>query len=233
MPFTFKQFHCDDSLCGMKISTDGVLLGAWAECSGSGHVADIGAGSGLISLMMAQRYPNIGVTAVELDAKACENARANIAASPWAERIAIANCDFAEWQPEVALDAIVSNPPFFSSELRSPSASRALARHENSGLGYASLIARAAEMLSPEGTLSMILPAECESDVIYQGELARLKVQRLCRVHPRAGRKALRVMISLGLKNTAPQTSHIVIRESSGAYTEEYKALTRNFYLNF
>lgn len=232
MAFSFKKFHCDDSRCGMKISTDGVLLGAWAECYGS-RVADIGAGSGLVSLMIAQRFPDVRITALEIDPEACKDAEYNISNSPWSERISVRCMDFADWTPDDRFDAVVSNPPFFSSTLRSPDSARALARHIDSGFSYTSLIRRADEMLTDNGILSMILPADCEDDVIFTAEMNRMKLHRLCRVSTLEGRPPLRILVELGRHDTTPQITGLEIRDSSNNHSVEYRSLTRDFYLNF
>ncbi len=235
MAFTFKQFHCDDKRCGMKISTDGVLLGAWAGCSGKKHIADIGAGSGLISLMLAQRFPESKIAAIEIDPDACDDARDNIAASKWAEHIDVHCCDFSVWQKSLStkFDALVSNPPFFISELHSPTASRALARHSDSGLSYGALIDLASKSLNDDGILAMILPAEFEDDVIFHAELNKLKLHRLCRVHSNTNKPALRILIELGNKDIPQQISRLDIYDEQGQYTSEYQELTHEFYLKF
>lgn len=233
MSFTFKQFHIADDNCGMKISTDGVLLGAWADCTRAKLIADIGSGSGLIAMILAQRCPSAEILAVEIDSKACTDAAANFSLSPWPDRLTLCNADFAEWTPAGKLDAIVSNPPFFNSALHSPDASRAMARHTDSGLDYHSLAARASSLLSDEGTLSMILPADDEDDAIFNAELSHLHLRRLCHVHSKPSAPAIRILTEFSRRGCTPEISRLDIHEASGNYSEEYRKLTSDFYLNF
>lgn len=233
MSFTFKQFHIADDNCGMKISTDGVLLGAWADCTRAKLIADIGSGSGLIAMILAQRCPSAEILAVEIDSKACTDAAANFSLSPWPDRLTLCNANFAEWTPASKLDAIVSNPPFFNSALHSPDASRAMARHTDSGLDYHSLAARASSLLSDEGTLSMILPADDEDDAIFNAELSHLHLRRLCHVHSKPSAPAIRILTEFSRRGCTPEISRLDIHEASGNYSEEYRKLTSDFYLNF
>ena len=233
MSFSFKQFHIDDSHCGMKISTDGVLLGAWADCSDAGSVADVGAGSGLIAVMLAQRFTIPCITAVEIDRDACIDASLNVSKSPWSHRINVQCCDFNNWLPDKPVDAIVSNPPFFTEDLHSPSRSRALARHADKGLSFNSILSRASDILSPTGTISLILPAELEDEVIFKAELSHLKPYRLCHVFSRPGKKALRFLVELGFTDKACEFTSLYIRDNDGAFSKDYIRLTRDFYLDF
>ncbi|WP_301709234.1 tRNA1(Val) (adenine(37)-N6)-methyltransferase, partial [uncultured Duncaniella sp.] len=128
--FRFKQFTVDDSRCGMKIGTDGVLLGSWAHADGAGCIIDAGTGSGLIALMMAQRYPKTHVTGIDIDEPATLDAMHNVSLSPWSGRIDIINTDLLNWSPGNHIPeiehpiCIVSNPPFFTEALHSPDAAR-------------------------------------------------------------------------------------------------------------
>lgn len=233
MAFTFKQFHVEDRRCGMKISTDGVLLGAWACVpDGACEVLDAGAGSGLISLMLAQRSPKARITALEIDGGAMSDLIYNVDASSWKNRIVPVCDDFACYRREGGFDMIVSNPPFFESELKSPVAERSLARHVVS-MGYRTLIDRSCELLRPGGTLAMILPAEAESDVIFEAELRHMKVSRVCRVHTVEGKPPSRVMIQIELRDCVPCCETLIIRHIDGSWTGQYKNLTNEFYLNF
>ena len=217
----------------MKISTDGVLLGSWVRLpEGDCEVLDAGAGSGLISLMLAQRSPKARITALEIDRGAVDDIIYNVEASPWPGRIEPVCGDFAGYVTESGFDLIVSNPPFFESELKSPVAERAGARHVAS-MGYRTLIGRASELLKPNGSLSMILPADTESDVIFEAELHRMRVSRLCRVQTVEGRAASRIMIQLERHECKPRFETLSIRRVDGSWTREYMDLTGEFYLNF
>ena len=125
MSFTFKQFHVDDSRCAMKVGTDGVLLGAWADVSQARRILDIGCGSGLLSLMAAQRQPAAHITAIELDAAAVLDAHENIRRSPFSHRISVVQANVVEWAvnpvQQRKFDCIISNPPYYEEDLLPPS----------------------------------------------------------------------------------------------------------------
>ena len=225
--FHFKQFYINDEACAIKIGTDGVLLGAWADA----HVvaeqsplrcADIGAGSGLIAMMIAQRYPQAEITAVEIDPDACRCAQANIAAVPtFASRISVENSDFADYAaacPAASLHLIVS--------------SRARARHQ-SQLSYAALIGFAAKALTPEGSLSIVTPADCRDDITMTAELARLKIRRLCTVTTREGRPPARILWQFSRTDGPIVSETLTLRHTDNTYTDEYRRLTADFYLHF
>lgn len=191
--FRFKQFAVDDSRCAMKVGTDGVLLGAWADVAQAKRVLDVGAGCGLIALMLAQRFPQMQVTALELDPEAAQQAQENAAASPFASRVEVVQGDFAAFahlspffagakraelermreqaSPDAAerggglgaYDAIVSNPPFFVEDLLPPDAARANARHTAAGLNFETLVRGSAQLLAEGGTLSVIIPKDAQT----------------------------------------------------------------------
>ena len=131
--FHFKQFNIDDTLCAMKVGTDGVLLGAWADVSEAGRILDAGCGSGLIALMVAQRNAKARITAIDIDEGAINQSVVNVQASPWAERIEVLLADLRTYSLDEHYDHIVSNPPFFNEALFSPTEQRAVARHSLSG----------------------------------------------------------------------------------------------------
>ena len=155
--FKFKQFEIHQDRCAMKVGTDGVLLGAWAP--GGKRILDIGSGTGLISLMMAQRCQEAQVIGVDLDAEACDEARENVAASPFADRVSIACCRLQDYESAEKFDAIVSNPPFFLNSLKNPDSKRSMARHADS-LPFRDLFLGVKRLLSEEGVFSAIVPSE-------------------------------------------------------------------------
>ncbi len=157
--FTFKQFHVDHDLCAMKVGTDGTLLGAWAaDGEDYAHILDVGCGSGLISLIMAQRCSNALVTAIDIDEGAVSQTRINADHSPWAARITTLKVRMQNHTPAAPYDHIVCNPPFFSHSLKCPDEQRTAARHADS-LSLNDLLFHARRMLTPEGLISVIIPA--------------------------------------------------------------------------
>lgn len=243
--FRFKQFSVDDSRCGMKIGTDGVLLGAWACADGARCVLDVGTGSGLIALMMAQRYPDITIIGVDIDPSACMDTRANADCSPWSERIVVVNRDVRDCgtimqKPEHVLPisrplSIVSNPPFFSETLRSPDASRAMARH-GAGFGVEALVNWCGGVMTGCGdSMSFIAPAGRDGDIQYRLSLCRLTATRVTDVISRAGSRPVRRLYEVRREcDVAEPCSYdeLIIREASGELSLKYKSLTEPFYLD-
>ncbi|MDR0892473.1 MAG: methyltransferase, partial [Mediterranea sp.] len=150
--FQFKQFTVWHDKCAMKVGTDGVLLGAWASVAGARRLLDVGTGTGLIALMLAQRCDaDARLVALDIDALAVEQARGNVAASLWSDRIEVLEADFKQYHPDVKFDVVVSNPPYFTEALACPDPQRNMARH-NDSLSYGKLLEGVAKFLSQEGT---------------------------------------------------------------------------------
>lgn len=217
----------------MKVGTDGVLLGAWVNVEGAGRILDAGSGTGLIAIMLAQRSEAL-IDAVEIDETAFAQARENIAACPWKERIRI-HCDslqhFMAGSPG-PFDIVVSNPPYFRNSLKSPSEIRSLARHDER-LGYESLLFCSAQLLSARGQLTVIIPA-AESDRFK--ELAYfhgLFPSWLVMVRPSPDKNPVRCLVEFTKdRNRRCEEGSLIIRnKESDAYTEDYKKLTEKFYL--
>ncbi len=232
--FNFKRFSVSDEHCGMKIGTDAVLLGAWADFSGAATVLDAGCGSGVISLMAAQRTEHAEIIAVDVDENACRDASENFAASPWGGRIRLECADITKSIPAHSGPiVIISNPPFFIEQLRSPDAARSLARHGN-GFDVKALIELSAPLLtSANDSLAFIAPAERDDEIDFMLQLHRLAPKRVCTVYSREGKKALRTLWQVGSDRFAGkhETDSLYIRDAENRFTKEYQALTSEFYL--
>lgn len=226
--FTFKEFALTDCHCGMKIGTDGVLLGAWARLHRpDGLVADIGAGCGVVALMLAARYPNATVTGIELDPGAYADFRTNLCHFPIEAKVEPLQGDYRSLNGSYSL--IVSNPPFFTNGALSPSEARATARHA-ADLSPLVLPAFAASRLEPGGSLAMISPVELTDDIELEAELNRLSVVRSTIVSTSPRRGATRILWELKRREDAsgpPERSTLTIGD------EEYVRLTRRFYLHY
>ena len=219
----------------MKVGTDGTLLGAWALMPGeaSGRVLDIGTGTGLIALMMAQRYPEAEVTAIDIDAGAVSQARENVAASPCARRVTVMEMALQQMgessrvadQPSSRYDALVCNPPFFVNSLVCPDARRTAARHASS-LPLTDLTAAASVLLSNGGELSVILPADLHSSMDAAAALSGLFAHRVCRFFTSVRKPAKRVLLAYGRQpaDTFEQTQ-LVLGD------DNYRQLVAPFYL--
>lgn len=231
--FTFKQFAIDDSPCAMKVGTDSVLLGAWTDVSGARSVIDVGAGSGILTLMIAQRAPDAMLTAIEIDPEAAAAAAANLAASPWAHRCRAICRDAAVHEPETAADLMICNPPYYTSELHAPDRKRDTARHAGGTLGPLQVIALADRWLAPAGSLAMVTPAAIADDVVFEAEMRRMDVWRMCMVSTASGKPPTRILWQLSRKGIrgAERPMRLDIRSGS-ALTDEYRSLTSPFYLH-
>lgn len=227
--FTFKQFTIDDTHCGMKVGTDGVVLGAWTRCEGVRKAIDIGCGSGIISLMIVQRC-GAQVSAIDIDKGAIFDAQGNVEASDRKKFINVIECDFTAYDPGVKVDLIISNPPFFSSGEQSPSGIRAMARHEGT-LNYASLIEYAASNLNKSGRLAFIYPYGHDDEIIYKAEMAHLKLRRICHLRQRDNLPFVRTLYEFCMTDGPIEKSTLTIRDLSGKYTAYFHNLTKDFYL--
>ncbi len=230
--FHFKQFSISHNKCAMKVGTDGVLLGAWCNTAENGNCLDVGTGSGLIALMIAQRNPAIAITAIDIEENAATEAAENFANSPWAERLESKLIDFKTFAETTTqkFSCIVSNPPFFVNSLHSPDSNRTTARHTDT-LPFDELIAYSAKILSDEGTLSIITPIESEDTIDCIASDAHLSISRKTYVHPTTDAEPKRILWEFTPKLSQTKVEHITIELSRHVYTPEYIALTKEFYL--
>jgi tRNA1Val (adenine37-N6)-methyltransferase len=215
----------------MKVGEDSVLLGVWTPLTGAERrVLDIGAGTGLLSLMLAQRTAAAEITAVEIDVQASEQATENCRNSCWNDRLTVVNCDIKQYGAPESFDLIISNPPYFERSLKSPDAGKNLARHDDA-LSLDTLVDCVARLLSPEGRFALILPVERAATLLDLARHSGLYPRQQLNVRPKASKTVNRVVLEL-CRNVASTTVHeLVLRTETGAYTEVYKQLTAAFYL--
>ncbi len=231
--FTFKQFHVDHSRCAMKVGTDGVLIGAWCRLpQGPCRIPDIGTGSGLMALMAAQRRPEARITGIDIDPDCAAQARENAAASPWSDRIAIEHRSLQELDAAEKFDAAISNPPYFVDSLLPPDAARTSARH-TVALTFDDIVSGVLRNLHPHGAFSLILPP-AEMELFRAAAHGRLFPQRKCDVFATSSGGVKRVMAEFGLLPPADavETETLTIEDANG-YSDDYRRLTRDFYLKF
>ena len=228
--FAFKQFTVRHDRCAMKVGTDGVLLGAWTDLSHSRRILDIGTGTGLIALMLAQRCMDARITAIDLDSAAVEQAQENIQASPWKDRIEALQQDICTYPPNGTFDTIVSNPPYFIDSLKCPDGQRSTARHTDT-LDADRLIGKVSELLTSDGRFSIILPAEQTEDLIRVAGEKGLHPSRQTWVITRPGLSPKRILMELRKTPVTLQPDELVIELERHVYSEEYIALTQEFYL--
>jgi tRNA1Val (adenine37-N6)-methyltransferase len=230
--FSFKQFTVYHDRCAMKVGIDGVLLGIWCDIRDSNRMLDIGTGTGLIALMLAQRSAST-VDAIDIDAGAILQATENVQRSPWADRITLTEIslqDFAT-STDQKYDLIVSNPPYFVNSLKAPTPDRNTARHTDA-LSHEELILHAKLLLQPTGRICIILPVTeaiaCRDYALDNGLYCSREVQ----VIPKPNAAAKRTLLEFCFQPKLKQTSELIIEtDIRHQYSEEFSLLAKDFYL--
>ncbi|HDV7289360.1 tRNA1(Val) (adenine(37)-N6)-methyltransferase [Pasteurella multocida] len=230
--FTFKQFHIDHHRCAMKVGTDGILLGAWADVRQAKRMLDLGTGTGLIALMLAQRSTEEAeIHAVELDQAAYLQAQENVCASPWAHRIHVYQQDVRDfcvsYGEKFAL--IVANPPYFPQGVACATAQRDLARYATAH-SHVDWLHCAAHCVSEQGKISLVLPFEAGETLLKQTAL--YCVER-CEVITKKGKAPQRLLLTFSLQAQPLQPSQLIIYDESNRYHPDFIGLTKDFYLAF
>jgi len=233
--FHFKKFSVDDSRAAMKIGTDAVLLGAWAPCATETRILDIGTGSGILALMMAQRNPGVPVDAVEIDDEAAASAARNARLSPWNGNINVINSSLQLFAPgkQHAYSLIICNPPFFTNALKAPDRARNTARH-NDSLPVNELLFITSQLLNENGRAAFILPAADAGNWLEVAAGCNLHLSHRTLVHSYPDREPHRALLSFSRTRQASiAENEICIYSGRNTYSTEYKELTRDFYLKF
>jgi tRNA1Val (adenine37-N6)-methyltransferase len=233
--FRFKQFNVDQSGCAMKINTDGVLLGAIAEADQPVAILDIGTGTGVIALMLAQRFTEAKIDTVEIDKDAAKTAEKNFNCSPFANRLHVHGMSFENYfdqSPEKKYDLIVSNPPFYIGSLKSPGAKKTLAKHTDVDF-FERLINSVSNHLSPSGNCWLILPVTLAETVIALAEKHSGYPQKEINVHSYTHSEAHRTIICLGFDKVPEQITKFTIYKAVGVYSEEYQKLLQPYFMAF
>ena len=230
----------------MKVGTDGVLLGAWCPVdsrasssksskSFNGYkVLDVGTGSGLIALMLAQRLPEAQITAIDIDSGAVEQAKYNFSISPWGNRLDCLQTALQEVEGEAIYDLIISNPPYFQDSLKNPDSQRAMARHTDT-LSYEELLKHSARLLTEEGIIALVLPIEAEQQIITLAKSLGLYPTHITHVYPKPGKAAKRLLIAFSPSPIAyslsPIAYSLTLESETAPRSEAYIELTKEFYL--
>ena len=228
--FRFKQFTVYHDLCAMKVGVDGVLLGAWADCRNIKYGLDVGTGSGLIALMLAQRSPEAFIHAIDIDENACKQAEINFNNSPFTNRLNVESIDFLYFSPSLRYDLIVSNPPYFTHSLKSPDKNRNLARH-NDHLPLEDLIKKSASLLSPQGKVAFILPFDQWEKAHSLAIENLLFLSRKTLVSSIQNHPPKRILLEYSFIDRLSEENSIYIGETKQTYSDEYRALTEAFYI--
>lgn len=229
--FRFRNFTLRHDHCAMRVGTDGVLLGAWAEFSCAQRILDIGTGCGLIALMAAQRNPDALVWGIDIDADSVLQARQNVLASPYADRVQIVHCDVRSFESPEPFDAVLCNPPFHPEHILPPDQARCAARNTAS-LGFGELLRCVDVLLSETGLFSVVLPMSVCSEFVSLCLLHRFCLRRKCEVSTVVGRSPKRVMLTFTKSSSQPLVHEtLTLQDADGRRTSQYASLTEAFYL--
>ncbi|WP_086982226.1 tRNA1(Val) (adenine(37)-N6)-methyltransferase [Vibrio aphrogenes] len=227
--FHLKQFSIYGGQSGMAVSTDGIVLGAWAGITEHSRILDIGTGTGLLSLMCAQRTQHATITALDIDDDAIQAASINIQNSPWSSRITLEHIAVQAFTPPETFDHIICNPPYFNSGVTSNWQARATARHTHN-LSHLELLTACQRLLKHEGGASFILPNAEGVEFIAMAQQQGWFVEQLCQVNTTQRKPAYRLLFTLVRYPTETQQTQLTIRQDNH-YTAEFINLTRDFYL--
>ncbi|SHK74335.1 tRNA1Val (adenine37-N6)-methyltransferase [Xylanibacter ruminicola] len=230
--FQFKQFTINQERCAMKVGTDGTLLGAWANAPERPcRILDIGTGTGLLALMMAQRYPEASVVGIDIDKDAAMQAQENVGASPFSDRITIIHGDATKIEDKEEFDAIVCNPPYFVDSLICPKDQRTLARHTVS-LTYEQLMGTAYKLLKNDGVFSIVVPTENNDAIESAAAFAGFLISRICMIKTTPNKLPKRQLIELRKVRTEDlDFKEVILEEVHNQRSEWYFELTKEFYL--
>ncbi|WP_294554329.1 methyltransferase [uncultured Bacteroides sp.] len=230
--FQFKQFTVWHDKCAMKVGTDGVLLGAWTSVQNAHKILDVGTGTGLVALMLAQRsLPDADIIALEIDETAAGQARENVTRSPWKERVEVVQADFRSYQSSDKFDVVVSNPPYFVDSLECPDRQRNAARH-NDSLTYEELLEGVAGLLAEDGAFTIVIPVDVADRVKMIAAVKNLYAVRQLNVITKPGSVPKRTLITFTFSNQECVVEELLTELARHQYSEEYIALTREYYLN-
>ncbi|EDP71207.1 putative RNA methyltransferase [Flavobacteriales bacterium ALC-1] len=232
-PFKFKQFAVNQDKCAMKIGTDSVLLGAWTSVKENPFsILDLGAGTGILSLMLAQRSSAQNIEAIEIDADAYEQCSENFENSPWADRLFCYHASLLEFVKEVEdkFDLIICNPPFYSEDYKTDNKARDLARF-NDAMPFEHLIYATLNLLSDDGIFSVVIPYKEEEKLIELASKVGLHPNHILRVKGNPDSEIKRSLLEFSFNKTRTDVSELIIETARHQYTEDYINLTKDFYL--
>ncbi|MGB0879507.1 MAG: tRNA1(Val) (adenine(37)-N6)-methyltransferase [Polaribacter sp.] len=235
-PFQFKKFVIHQDKTAMKVGTDAVLLGAWTSVNNlSNSILDIGSGTGIVSLMMAQRTDATTIDAVEVDKNSYEQTVENFEQSDWADRLYCYHTTFQEFADEIfeekeTYDVIISNPPFYTDDFKTENEARNKARFTSS-LAFKELITGVVKILSKEGKFTVIIPFKEEEIFIALAKNNFLFLNKICRVQGNPSSEIKRSLLEFSFQQKQIIEENLTIETTRHQYTEAYIALTKDFYL--
>ncbi len=227
--FSFKRFVVHQERCAMKVGTDGTLLGAWAAVAPHTEqptILDIGTGTGLVALMMAQRFPSADITAIDIDEEAVCQAAQNATASPFKERITVRCTPLQSFSSQTTFDAIICNPPFFEHSLTCPNSRRTVSRHTTT-LTFMELMVHAYRLLNDDGEMSVVIPFDAMPRMEEAAAIAGFFLRRQCEVKTTPAKAPKRLLMSF----VKTPTTEGVERTEIVIGGDVYRELTQDFYL--
>ncbi len=219
--FSFRLFTIHQEQCAMKVGTDGVLLGGWA--AGGQRILDIGCGTGVVALMMAQRFPDSQITAIDIDEGAYQQTVRNVSESPFADRVGVRLTSLQDLSTK-PFDAVVCNPPFFTNDLKGPDEQRNRARHTDS-LPFSELFQNTRRLLLPEGVFSLVVPVRARSEIDFQSVLNGFYLISECAVKTTPVKAPKRYLLSYSMTPQRCRHSELIIG------SDDYKEMLKDFYL--
>jgi tRNA1Val (adenine37-N6)-methyltransferase len=226
--FKFRQFDVCQNFDGMKVGSDGVMLGAWAN--GGRRILDVGAGTGLIALMMAQRFPDAELLAIDISEDAFVQAEINVANSKFADRIEVRHTSVQNLNVTDRFDAIVTNPPFFIDSLKNPNQTRNTARHTDT-LSYSDLFRSAKRLLTDEGYFSAIIPSDYKDRFVQEACLCGFFMSRMYGIKTVERKSVKRYMLEFKLKQSDVIETKTFTMMTHNERSEWYEGLVSEFYL--
>jgi tRNA1Val (adenine37-N6)-methyltransferase len=230
--FKFKQFEVDQSGCAMKINTDGVLLAALVQAKADNTILDVGTGTGVIALMLAQRFSMAKVTAVEIDKDASMTAQRNFQSSKFSDRLSALNTPIENFNSEERFDLIVSNPPFFVNDYKNAEPKKEQARHASNQF-FVDLLDKVNELLTDNGSFWFVLPINQAALLIKEAEAKGLFLSGKIALHSDQSKPAFRWIICLTRRKAIPSVTQFYIYQSEKVYTDAYKKLLADFFLAY
>jgi len=231
--FQFKEFYLAQNNCAMKVGTDGILLGSWADIKQCENILDVGTGTGLIALMLKQRAQkehmmDTNISALEIDESAFLQATENFNLSPW-QNIKIYHGDFNNFNPSLKFDLVVSNPPYFVKSLKGPNEARNTARHA-CGLSFKDIVSQFCNITYDHGRLALVLPFDALEEIKLLVKEFDLYMSKLVLVFTKKNKPAKRVLVELSKVQSKTKQSELFIHDN-GQYSQDYINLTKDFYL--
>ena len=229
-PFQFKQFTVHQTCAAMPVTTDACIFGALIDLGEATSALDVGTGTGLLSLMLAQRYPKTRFTAIDIDTESLKDAELNFKESPWTDRLNATHADFLNWNTSEKFDTIICNPPFFQNQLPSTGIKKRNARHSHT-LEHENMVAKMASILKPQGQIWLLIPEIHLNAILVYLKENKLHTNYLCSIRPSAAKPVHLTVLMAGTFQHKTTEQELVVYEN-GMLTEQTKNLLSGYYLN-